>query len=214
MKKGKDICKYLKEICRGIATENNIELDIPECTYEGDCKGTCPQCESELQHLEREINRRLQLGKAATITGLAVGMASCASTAKTQDMPPIEPLAGEPPIEIRFPESCHVNGTVLDADSGEPLMADILFKRDGKVINEFVADSNGNFSVVVTGGFYNIDFVSPGHLTRTLDFAIRHEEIDLGTIGLVRSVKESPEMMMGIIRELPEDVQREMDKQK
>ena len=75
--RGKKICGYLKGIRRKIAEENDIKLDIPECTYEGECRGTCPRCEWEVQYLEKTLFERMKLGKIATISGLAIGLSAC-----------------------------------------------------------------------------------------------------------------------------------------
>lgn len=87
MPKGKQTCKILKEIRKQIAVENDIELVISECTYQGDCAGTCPKCEAEVRYLEQELEKRQRLGKAVMISGLAVstmlGAASCRNTSKT-----------------------------------------------------------------------------------------------------------------------------------
>ena len=77
MKRGKYICSQLKAIRRSIAEENNIPLEIPECTYEGECRGTCPRCESEVKYLEAELSRRARMGVAATVAGIAVTLTSC-----------------------------------------------------------------------------------------------------------------------------------------
>ena len=45
--KGKEICRYLKDIRRRIAEEDHITLEIPECTFEGECHGTCPNGSDE-----------------------------------------------------------------------------------------------------------------------------------------------------------------------
>ena len=58
MDNGKEICKILKEIRQRIAEENDIELITSECTYKGDCQGTCPKCEAELRYLEQELERQ------------------------------------------------------------------------------------------------------------------------------------------------------------
>ena len=73
MAKGKQTCKILKEIRKQIAAENDIEFVTSECTYQGDCKGTCPKCEAEVRYLERELEKRQRMGKAAMFAGLAVG---------------------------------------------------------------------------------------------------------------------------------------------
>lgn len=74
---GKEKCKYLREIRKKIATENNIALVTNECTFKGECKGTCPKCEAEVRYLEQELDKRKKLGKIITIAGLSIaGLAS------------------------------------------------------------------------------------------------------------------------------------------
>ena len=77
MTHGKNICKQLKEVRKRIAEENEIPLEIEECTYKGECRGTCPRCEAEVRYLENALADRLRLGKVATVAGLALGLASC-----------------------------------------------------------------------------------------------------------------------------------------
>lgn len=84
MAKGKQTCKILKEIRKQIAAENDIELVTSECTYQGDCKGTCPKCESEVRYLEHELEKRQRMGKAAMVAGLSVGLLSAAPAAMAQ----------------------------------------------------------------------------------------------------------------------------------
>ena len=79
MAKGKQTCKILKEIRKQIAAENDIKLVIEECTYHGDCLGTCPKCEAEVRYLERELEKRQRLGKAAIFAGMTIGTANTAA---------------------------------------------------------------------------------------------------------------------------------------
>ena len=79
MKRGKQTCKILKEIRKQIAAENDIKLVIEECTYQGDCKGTCPKCEAEVRYLERELEKRQRMGKAAIFAGMTIGTAITAA---------------------------------------------------------------------------------------------------------------------------------------
>lgn len=72
--KGKEKCKALKEIRRQIAEQNDIAYAVSECTFQGDCKGTCPKCESELRYLERELEIRKNLGKAVVVAGISAGI--------------------------------------------------------------------------------------------------------------------------------------------
>ena len=84
MKRGKQTCKILKEIRKQIATENDIKLVIEECTYQGDCLGTCPKCEAEVRYLERELEKRQRMGKAAVVAGLSVGLLGASQVALAQ----------------------------------------------------------------------------------------------------------------------------------
>ena len=84
MKRGKQTCKILKEIRKQIAEENDIKLVVEECTYQGDCLGTCPKCEEEVRYLERELEKRQRLGKAAMVAGLSVGLLSSSQVALAQ----------------------------------------------------------------------------------------------------------------------------------
>ena len=94
MKRGKRTCEILKDVRRKVAQENDIPLVERECTHEGDCRGTCPYCESEVRYLERELSKRRALGKAVTVAGIAVStmmMGACHSP-KT----PATPAGSEP----------------------------------------------------------------------------------------------------------------------
>jgi len=80
MNPGKNRCEYLKEVRRRIATENNIPLEQRECTFKGECSGTCPFCEAEMRYLEKELHKRRTLGKAVTVAGIALSsvvMSAC-----------------------------------------------------------------------------------------------------------------------------------------
>ena len=84
MAKGKQTCKILKEIRKQIAAENDIKLVVEECTYQGDCLGTCPKCEAEVRYLERELEKRQRMGKAAMVAGLSVGLLGTSPMAMAQ----------------------------------------------------------------------------------------------------------------------------------
>ncbi|MBR1725086.1 MAG: TonB family protein [Muribaculaceae bacterium] len=79
MKRGKHICETLKGIRSEIARANEIDYTPRECHHEGDCAGTCPACESEMRWLEGQLRLRQSLGKAVTIAGLSLGLASLSS---------------------------------------------------------------------------------------------------------------------------------------
>ena len=113
---GKSKCRILKDIRRQIAEDNDIAYITSECTFQGECSGTCPKCEAELQYLEKELQKRQAAGKAIAVAGIAASlMLSATACAPNQDGydadsttsgqyqelqgVPIETLMGEPTIE-------------------------------------------------------------------------------------------------------------------
>lgn len=58
----KEKCKRLKAIRKKLADGLGIDLKQRECSFEGECRGTCPKCRQE----EEALNRAL-LGKAAAV---------------------------------------------------------------------------------------------------------------------------------------------------
>ena len=121
---GKAKCKILKEIRQKIADENDIPYVTRECTYQGDCSGTCPRCESELRYLERELEKRERLGKKVAVgalcAGITMGSVACttpgtlggdavdpnvrneqlAGAAEEPPTPEVEELSGDVPENI------------------------------------------------------------------------------------------------------------------
>ena len=79
MTRGRNICNQLKAVRKSIAEENDIPLEIKECSYKGECRGTCPRCEAEVRYLENALADRLRMGKVATVAGVALGLASCSN---------------------------------------------------------------------------------------------------------------------------------------
>lgn len=72
---GKEKCKRLKAIRKSVADRMGIDLHQTECTWEGECKGTCPKCRQEEEILNAAIMR-----KGATLAGaavLATSLAAC-----------------------------------------------------------------------------------------------------------------------------------------
>ena len=111
MKRGKQTCKILKEIRKQIAAENDIEFVTSECTYKGDCKGTCPKCEAEVRYLERELEKRQRMGKAAVFAGMSLGTLFAATSC---NHPVPEPLAGE---VMHTPDSTEMPNDSISNDS-------------------------------------------------------------------------------------------------
>ncbi|MBE6910090.1 MAG: hypothetical protein E7474_11045 [Ruminococcaceae bacterium] len=131
---GRAKCKILKEIRQKIADENDIPYVTRECTYQGDCSGTCPRCESELRYLERELEARQRVGKAVAVTalcaGLALGASGCDEDGYTTELagapeaPPIEQIAN-PDGTVKTDGAGQTSATVVP-DAPEPELAGAL----------------------------------------------------------------------------------------
>lgn len=48
---GKKICRILKAVRSGLIEENSLDIVQPICTNRGNCPGTCPVCEAELDKI-------------------------------------------------------------------------------------------------------------------------------------------------------------------
>ena len=152
MNRGKDICKELKAVRRQIAEENGIDLEIPECTYQGPCKGTCPRCESEVRFLENALADRLRLGKVATVAGLALtlGVTGSAAAQSTE----VEKV---PPSHERQTGDCEVSGVVVDARTHEPLpFAQVMLYQDTAQAMVVQTDFDGRYRFSVHRGKYTL----------------------------------------------------------
>ena len=166
MARGKQTCKILKEIRKQIAAENDIKLVIEECTYQGDCIGTCPKCEEEVRYLERELEKRQRMGKAARqrmgkaaiVAGLSVGLLGTSQLAVAQQpdtlrMDTIEKVA----------EDVEIFGMVEEMPSfpgGEVKLVEYIAKNlnypqeaiekgiEGRVFVGFIIDVDGSVTDV------------------------------------------------------------------
>lgn len=71
---GKDKCRILKQIRQQIADANDIEYITRECTFQGECRGTCPKCEAELRYLEEQLAERRKRGAKVAVAAVAAGV--------------------------------------------------------------------------------------------------------------------------------------------
>ena len=163
MTRGKNICNQLKEVRKRIAEENSIPLEIEECTYKGECRGTCPRCEAEVRYLENALADRLRLGKVATVAGLAIGLATTTMQAQTE----------VPIIDIGQPvDSTHqvvsngvLKGVIIDSKTKEPLpFVNVIIKKDGKMIKGTSTDFDGLYTIKpIPAGEYTIEVSAVGY---------------------------------------------------
>ena len=145
MTHGKNICNQLKEVRKRIAEENDIPLEIEECTYKGECRGTCPRCEAEVRYLENALADRLRLGKVATVAGLALGLAATAQAQAPQtDAVPLQDTNKAHKAECLGT----LKGMVFDIKTNEPLpLCNVVLMQDGKQILVGTTDLDGRYTL-------------------------------------------------------------------
>lgn len=69
---GKEKCELLRQVRKEIAESNGIVYLSSPCSYDGDCKGTCPKCDAEIRYLDSEIQRLASCGKSISLSGLTL----------------------------------------------------------------------------------------------------------------------------------------------
>ena len=164
MNHGKNICKQLKEVRKRIAEENDIPLEIEECTYKGECRGTCPRCEAEVRYLENALADRLRLGKVATVAGLALGLAATTAQAQTPvTTTPTTPQDTDTTHKVMAKGV--LKGLVIDAKTNEPIpFCNVVVKQDGKQVHGGVTDFDGIYTIKpLPAGVYTVEIVFPGY---------------------------------------------------
>ena len=142
---GKETCGALKQIRRQIAEANDIPLEIPECTYEGPCEGTCPRCEAEICQLQEALQAIRDRGGKPVIPRLDLRQTVVFQTQPereryfTEDEPFPEPkphrLAGVPVRPLRdYTQEEETADPLPEPPPPPPLMGQVLppvlFKSD------------------------------------------------------------------------------------
>ena len=184
MTRGKNICKQLKEVRKRIAEENGIPLKIEECSYKGECRGTCPRCEAEVRYLENALAERLRIGKVATVAGLALGLATAAQAQAPQnDTVPLLDTAKAHKAECLGT----LKGTVFDIKTNEPLpFVNIVLKQDGKQIHVGTTDFDGHYTLKpVPFGDYTLIFMYAYHRRIVHGVTVNRPGFTVTDIGMV-----------------------------
>lgn len=111
---GRQECIVLKGIRKQIAEKLGVDLHQKECTFEGECKGTCLKCEQE----EKVLNAAL-LKKGAALAGAAALSLSLAACTPVGDAPSDGNNGKQPPSGVSDP---------ADPDDGDRpvLMGDVV----------------------------------------------------------------------------------------
>lgn len=205
MNQGKSICNQLKEIRKEIARENDIPLDSKECTYDGPCNGTCPHCEAELKYIEDQLTKRSQLGKAAVVAGMTLGMVTAAQDLNAQNDNRHEKLMGDVVAESRI-DTTSINGYVFDGDNGKKIISahiTVIRKDDSIQCAETTSDTNGFYNLQLPYGEYLVDFHCVGYLPRMVTLDVTRKNMEIIPIEMRRM----EEMLMGIVPYYPDKEQ-------
>ena len=94
--------------------------------HKGECRGTCPRCESEVRYLERELEKRRRLKKAVALAGISAGMTVALSGCAVMDTI-VESPVGEAVLNALNPSRGHNPEVVLDG------MVPSNYEYDGEI---------------------------------------------------------------------------------
>lgn len=67
---GREKCELINQIRQKIADNNNIDFVIYDCTFDGECSGRCQKSDSELNYLEKELEKRQNEGMKLNLNGV------------------------------------------------------------------------------------------------------------------------------------------------
>ena len=188
MARGKQTCKILKEIRKQIAAENDIKLVIEECTYQGDCKGTCPKCEAEVRYLERELEKRQRMGKAAIFAGMTLGTAITAASCG----PLISPPNG---MMENSRDTIVATDTIMNDSAEEPFLLEgdvVAPVSDTMKAEEKKTACKSDVELVIPGDIVEVDDVTEGFIAPEVGEVENSDMVDVYTI-----VEQMPEFPGG-----------------
>ncbi len=203
MNRGKSICKELKAVRRRIADENGIPLEIPECTYAGPCRGTCPRCEAELHYLENELAKRISVDKVATVAGLALALSAPAAVQAQ------EPQEKEKPSkEVRTPQAKQypVKGCIVDGKTKEPLpFCNVVASKEGGETRGATTDFDGFFKMELPEGSYTLRITYIGYKPIELPIIVspKNDTIDVALEATGQLLGMSETIVYGMIDRYP-----------
>ena len=183
---GKKVCATLKQVRKQIADANGIPYEVTECQHQGNCKGTCPKCESELRYIENQLSLRRAAGMAVSIVGLSLGVAATfASCSAPQPAGPSQPSESVQPIPPSIQEE-YEGEIILDGDVCAPESESV---QDPNPLDQCIIEDN--FELLAGGEDVEID----GMVTKEDYGPIEGEENDSEACFTV--VEEFPEFPGG-----------------
>ncbi len=210
MTRGKRTCKILKDIRRQIAEANDIQLITSECTYKGDCLGTCPRCEAEVEYLEKELGKRRRNGKLVALAGISIGLLSTNAFAQSCNINPEQNKANLTTDSIK-----NVSTNVARQ---EVIFEDKIFGADPCVMPTFPNGEAALQKFISENGIYPpeaaVDSISGRVVVQFVikkDGSIGEIKIGRGKHDLlnreaVKVVRKLPNFNPGRIHRVPQDV--------
>lgn len=204
MTRGKNICNQLKEVRKRIAEENDIPLEIEECTYKGECRGTCPRCEAEVRYLENALDDRLRIGRVATVAGLALGLAATAHAQTPAKTSHFDGCETQHELSM-MADSVTVRGVVRDKKSGEDIpfcRIHLVDYKSGIDIDTAIDNGlRGDFALSIPKGEYYVWVYHFGYKEYGGRKMMLDKDTDLGVIELESGYV--PTIMMGGVDSIP-----------
>ena len=155
---GKEKCKTLKEIRAKVAELNGIKgFEYKECPFDGECTGTCPACDAEVEALQVALEQKKAqrtAKKAAEITNrseLTFTMGIVEPPEQTMGYMVIDPIDMDKEIIPFNPIDEHLNGS--DNKLFNEIQEKIVDREPGRIVyrepNEDDILDNGGSDVVV-----------------------------------------------------------------
>lgn len=105
----KEKCNELKGIRKKLADKLGIDLHQRECSFEGECKGTCPKCAQEENILKKAL-----LSGAVALS--AVALTACGSSENSSE----PTMTTKERIEQRKKE-CNIDTEKLNKNNKKPI---------------------------------------------------------------------------------------------
>ena len=165
-------------------------METEECTYRGECCGTCPRCDAEVRYLEDALSRRLRMGKAAVVAGVALGLA-VSTGVKAQnvtDTAALKPVAKEISDTVG---KVRVTGVVLNSKTKEPEpFVNVTVNKDGEMIGGAATNMEGKFTILAPSkgfGEYEVLVSAVGFRRTKISINIdkkNKDNVELGDIYL------------------------------
>jgi len=185
MARGKQTCKILKEIRRQIAEANDIEFVTSECRYKGDCLGTCPKCEAEVQYLEQQLRKRQLAEKLINLAGISAGTIAILAPFAVQSQTPDTSLTKGYIATQAMADTILVKGIVLTGDtlqdgtiSREPMIGATIINQ--RTEQRTATNIDGKFQIeAVVGDTLQVKYVGYETLLFQVTSKALNEEIVL-----------------------------------